>query len=273
MEKRGEERRIGKRELFISVDGLDGIGKGEIERALISFEQKLGRSVLDCISFSRAHSKGLPEIGDFWQPPNIHYNTIVTSDPSYAGIGVAIRDEIIARNERNYNAVVNIQAYAIDRLITMKKTVIPALKNGVRVIQSRCVAASLTYQFLKAIEENIPKEKAKEMILKQTGNKLQLEWAPDLLIIPTIKDMKKLIERLENRKKFEKDDKSVFDNLTFQEKLKPLYESKSLKQLFESHGTEVKYLDAGVSPEHTRKQALEIYIEFLRKKGCFNQNH
>lgn len=255
-----------KRGFFIVVDGLDGIGKGEIERTLVSFEQKLHRSVLDCISFSRSNLKGLPELEDFWNPPKVFYNTIVTCDPSYAGTGDAIRNEIIARNGRNYNALVNIQIYGIDRMITMQRTVIPALKNNVRVIQSRCIAASLVYQYFQALEEGIPKEKAKELILSQPGNKLQLEWAPDLLIIPTISNIKELMKRLEARKNFEKDDKSIFDNLEFQEKIKPLYESKWLKELFEKHGTQVEYIDAGISIEDSRRQSAEIYKKFLNSK-------
>jgi len=255
-----------KKGLFIAVDGLEGVGKGEVERAIISYEQKLGRSVLDCISFSRARMKGLPELEDFWNPPEVQYNTVVTSDPSYAGIGDSIRNEIILRNERSYDAIVHIQAYAIDRMITMLKVVIPALESGVRVLQSRCVAASLTYQFLTAIQNGFSKEKAKETILSQPGNKLQLEWAPDLLIIPTIKNIDELMKRLEKRKKFEKDDKPVFENPDFQRRLKSLYESKWLQEFFEARGTIVKYLDASVSPEHTRSGALKIYSDFLRER-------
>ncbi len=256
-----------RRGLFIVVDGLDGIGKGEIERALISFEQRLGRSVLDCISFSKSNKKGLPEIEDFWNPPEIYYNTIITSDPSYAGIGDSIRNEITAKKERKYPAIIQIQAYAIDRMITMQKTVIPALKHGVRVIQSRCLAASLTYQFLKAIEEGIPKEEAKKLILNQPGNKVQLENSPDLLIIPTIKNMDELISRLEKRKAYEKDDNSIFDNIEFQRKLKGLYESNYIKEMFEEKGTIVKYLDASISIEESRRQAVKIYSEFLKSKN------
>src|SRR3989344_9053702 len=129
---------IGKKGLFIVIDGLDGIGKGEIERALIEYEQKLKRAVFDSVAFCRAHKKGLPEFMDFWNPPEIYYDTIITSEPTHTWVGQAIREEIIAKNSRNYSSEMQIQAYSLDRLISMMRLVIPALSNGLRVIQSRC---------------------------------------------------------------------------------------------------------------------------------------
>ena len=92
------------------------------------------------------------------------------------------------------------------------------------------------------------------------GNKFQLDNPPSLLIIPTIKNVEEVITRLKNR---EKKDKSQFENLEFQKKLKPLYESQWLKQLLESKGSKVEYIDVGTSIEHTRRQALKIYQNFL----------
>jgi hypothetical protein len=95
-----------------------------------------------------------------------------------------------------------------------------------------------------------------------------LKYAPDLLIIPRIDDAKKVIERIKARVETSKDDKTVFENLEFQSRLMPLYTSDKLKDLFEGHGTVVRYLDAGISVESSRKQAVDIYKEFLasRKK-------
>lgn len=253
----------GKKGIFVVIDGLDGIGKGVIERALVEYEQKLGRAVFDAISFSRANRKGLPELKDFWNPPETYFDSIITAEPTYTGIGHVIRTEIIAKNERHYPFFTQIEAYSLDRLISMARVVIPALKSGLRVIQSRCVASTLTYQSLKALEAGKDQLKVRKAILEHPGNKVQMQWAPDLLIIPTIKDIDALMNRIHERKKTQKDDKSIFDDGEFQKKLKSLYESQWLKQLFIKQGTTIRYLDAGISVEETRKQAVDIYQSFL----------
>ena len=247
---------------FVVVDGLDSIGKGEIERALIQFEQRLGNAVFDSIAFSRAHRE-LPSLKDFWNPPKTYYNVVITAEPTYAGVGADIRDEIIKNNSREYSSQSQMDAYALDRLISMKKIVIPALSNGLTVIQSRSVASTLAYQGLKALDEGKDFETVWDNILSLEGNQLQLEFAPDLLIIPTIANVEEVIGRLKQRSVREKDDDTVFDNLEFQQRLKPIYEGAKLKELFESKGTVVEYLDAGRYLDDTKKQTIEIYQKFL----------
>src|SRR3989344_3339210 len=253
-----------KRGLFVVVDGIDGIGKGEIERALMQYEQKLNRAVFDSISFSRASRKALPELKDFWNPPETYYDTIVTAEPTYAGIGHVIRNEIIALGDRKYSFETQIEAYALDRLISMARVVIPALKNGLRVIQSRSVASTLVYQTIKAEEAGHKNAgEIRKKILSYRGNALALEWAPDLLIIPIIKSMPSLMRRIEERKKTQKDDRAIFDDSLFLRKANALYASTWLKTIFLERGTTVRYLNAGISPEATRQQAINIYKEFL----------
>ena len=255
-----------KRGLFVVIDGLDGIGKGEIERAIIQYEQRLGRAVFDSISFSRANRKGLPELKDFWNPPETYFDTILTAEPTYSGIGHVIRTELIKKGSK-YSYRTQIEAYSFDRLINMIRVIIPALKNNLRIIQSRSMASTLCYQSLKAKENGQNINKIRKEILDHPGNKLQLKWAPDLLIIPTIKNIRHLINRIEKRKEYKKDDNSIFDDMKFQSNLRRFYEDKWLKNLFESHGTRVEYLDAGISEDETRRQAIEIYKRFLAERA------
>lgn len=270
--ERTKERRKEKKGYFIVVDGLDGVGKGEVERALIAYEQKLKRAVFDTISFCRANRKGLPELHDFWNPPETYFDTIITAEPTYSGIGHNIRHEITKNNSRKYTSEDEIQAYSMDRLMQMLRVVIPALENNIRVIQGRCCAATLTYQMLRARQEGKNEEEVKRRILEHQGNKLQLEWAPDLLIIPRIANPEELMRRLKSRGLTEKEDDVIFENVKFQEQLNPIYNSDWLRELFESRGTVVKYLDASISPEETRKQAVFIYKQFLdsKKQTHFN---
>lgn len=261
------KRKNDRRGIFIVVDGLDGIGKGEVERALIEYEQKCGKAVFDSVAFSKACSKGLPELADFWSPPNVHYNTIVTAEPTYAGVGHQIRGELIERNGRNYSPKTHIQAYSLDRLIQMTRVVIPALQSGLNVIQSRCCASTLCYQQLEGQEVDVDPQRVRRSILAEEGNRLQLRWTPDLLIIPTIDDVAKVVERIQARRATQKDDKSIFDNIEFQGRLKPLYESAWLRGIFEGAGTKVAYLNAGLSVADSRAQAVEIYKSFIENNG------
>ena len=96
------------------------------------------------------------------------------------------------------------------------------------------------------------------------GNVLALENAPDLLIIPTVADVDELARRLASRQK--KDD-AIFENVPFQKQLKQVYESNWFREIFESRGTVVKYLDAGISVEHSRSEAVRVLEEFLRERG------
>ncbi len=251
-----------RRGLFIVVDGLDGIGKGEIERALRGYEERLKKAVFDVISFSRANEE-LPELEDFWGTPRPHYNTIMTAEPTYVGIGRDIRNELIVRNGRNYSARLQIEAYSLDRLIQMKRVVVPAIEHGLNVIQSRCVASTLTYQMLKAMDEGKNSEEVKWQILNHEGNVFQLVNAPDLLLIPTIKSVEQLQQRLRERGRDEKEDAAEFENAAFQGRLKPLYESSELRELFEKYGTKVAYLNAGLGIEDSRRQAVDVYRTFL----------
>ena len=265
---KGERRISSRKGIFVVIDGLDGIGKGEIERALIEYEQKLGRTVFDTMSFCRASKKGLPEIKDFWNPPFIAYDTIIGAEPTYSGIGDVVRNEIVVKNSRPYSSKIQTEAYSLDRLISMMRLVIPALQNGLRVIQSRCCSTTLVYQTLKAIEEGKDPKRIRKEILSHPGNKLQLSWAPDLLIIPTIKDVDtSLMKRISERKKYKKEDNSIFDEANFLKKSKSAFEDPRLKKLFESHGSKVVYLDAGISVEETKKQAIKIYEDFLKEKN------
>ena len=256
--------------LYIVVDGLDGIGKGEVERALISFEQRSGKAVFDTIAHSKAYET-LPELEDFWGIPYPHFNSIIVAEPTYEGIGKTIREEIISEKAkekgRTYSASAQIEMYSRNREVQLKVVVIPAREHGINVFSSRSCCSTCTYQVQKATEEGKNLEKTLKEVLNHEGNKLQLNnCAPSLLIIPTINDVSELESRIEDRGMNRKKDHAIFEDIKFQGKLKPLYESDWLREIFESHGTKVAYLNAGISEQGTRDQAVEIYKHFLYRK-------
>jgi len=240
------------RGFFIVIDGLDGIGKGEIESAIQEYELKKGAKILD--------------LKDYWKinhrHPEIHeiedYDMIISAEPTNTWIGASIRGEIIANNQREYPTLSTAHAFALDRLVLMKRVVLPALEKGINVLQSRSAVSSIVYQQVQAKEQG--SNLTVDEIMNLEGNKFQLDNPPSLFIIPTIKDAKEAIKRLQSR---EKKDNNQYENLAFQAKLKPLYESHWLKELLESKGSKVEYIDVSTSIEETRKQAIEIYKKFL----------
>src|SRR3989344_1754880 len=143
---------ISRKGIFVVIDGADGIGKGEMETAMRRCEEKQGRAVFDTIGWSKAYGDS-PELKDFFGIPVPHFNTIMTAEPRYVGIGADIRNEITFKNFRTYPTRVQIESYSIDRLIQMGRVVVPALENGLNVLQSRSVASTLTYQVLIGEDE------------------------------------------------------------------------------------------------------------------------
>jgi thymidylate kinase len=243
---------------FVVIDGLDGIGKGVIEKSLVDYEISQGRKVFDTVGYSIKNGI-IPTYDDVKG-----YDTITTAEPTRAGIGKIIREEMVAKNGREYSVETQIESYSLDRLFQMRRLVVPCLENGINVIQSRSVASTLCYQSLKARIDGGNIGTIREAILRHEGNRLQLHNAPGLLIIPTIADVDELMERIEKRKKTDgKDDNCEFENPEFQKALKPFYEEKWVGELFAFYGTSVKYLDAGISKESTAEQAVELYKNFL----------
>ncbi len=254
-----------ERGLFIVVDGLDAIGKGEIEHALIEYEQAEGRKVYNTIEHSIAKERvPRPEECIIEEHPA---DTLVTAEPTWAGIGRVIREEMISSQGQSYSLAARIGAYALDRLVQMKRLIIPFLNASIdhRIIQSRCLASTLCYQVLEAKNEGRDIYSVRENILNEEGNQLQLSNPPDLLIIPTIHSIKEIMNRIESRRT-NKDDNCIFENYKFQEALRPFYEDPWLRNLFEELGTKVEYIKAGVSIKDTKRQAVAIYKNFIKPR-------
>ena len=250
---------------FTVIDGLDGIGKGEVLKAIALYLESLGMRVFN--------------VEDYWQTNHIHpefeqrthgkrfntaffnlddFDVLLTSEPTHTGIGRQIRYEMIANNGRSYSAHATAEAYALDRLILYKRVLLPALRAGKHIVQGRSFSTSIVYQRMQAQEQH--ERLALEEIMGLEGNAFALQYAPDLLIIPTIKDVTDITKRLEGR---DKRDDAMFETLPFQLQLKPFYEGAELREIFEQQGTGVEYIDAGISVAATRQQAVEVYWKVL----------
>jgi len=251
---------------FVVTDGLDGAGKGAVIKAIRAYLASLDLRIFDLDhygevqhrlpDFSNPRFKGVANPAYF---PMDEFDAIISSEPTYAGIGQIIREEIINRkNGRSYSARVTAAAYALDRLVLYNRVIIPALKAGKIIVQSRSVSTSLTYQVVQGEERKEPLDLDEIMSLE--GNGLALKHAPDCLIIPTVYDFDALQKRLSER---DKNDEAIFEDPEFQKKLKPHYEGEAFKHIFTSRGTRLEYLDAGISEKHTGQEAVRIFKEVM----------
>jgi thymidylate kinase len=251
---------MGERGKFCVVDGLDGVGKGVVEKAILD---EIGKPYFDSISWCKENlgvRPSLDEVGD--------YDVVLAGEPTYSGLGLDIRGTLIAnRNRGRFPADLLVRAYSVDREIQMRNLIVPLVESGRTVVQSRSLATSLCYQTLNAEDEGLDPLKIRQEILMEPGNVYQLTNAPDLLIIQTIGDVGELMRRLKAR---EKEDDAIFENEPFLLRAKEHYESDWLREIFEGRGTEVVYLDAGISVESSEQQARDIWSSFVERFPQFS---
>lgn len=245
---------------FTMIDGLDGVGKGTAIRAIVDFCVSLGKRPLDLDEFWKINHfhPDFENLASTYYVDINSFDFVISSEPTYCGIGRAIREEVISKSSRKYSARSTAECYSLDREILYKRVLLPALANGKIVIQSRSVSTSLAYQYLQAKENG--EDFSKESIMGLEGNDFALSYPFGLFIIPTIKDVASLMQRLQNR---EKKDDCAFENIDFQLKLKEIYESEEYRSIFESRETKIEYIDAGVSIEETKRQAVQAFREYL----------
>jgi thymidylate kinase len=256
-----------KKGKFVVVDGIDGVGKGVFLDVFIEEAKSDGKKVLD--------------VNKFWQENNFHpkveilynkFDVIVTSEPTFEGLGRYIREEMIANNGRDYSALATAEAYALNRRILYQNLLIPILETGVDVFQSRSVSTSIVYQYQQSKNElNNPDGTElfnpglgfldSKKILKIAGNVFCLKHPMDYLIIPTIEDPTEALERAVAR---DKDDNCQFENIEFQLKINELYRENNFRKIFEDLGTKVLYMDAGKTLGFSIEQAKDFYRNFLR---------
>ena len=241
-----------KRGRFVVVDGLDGVGKGVFIDTFVEEAQRQGKKVLDVDLFEK-------DYGRLARPDEIigQYDVIKTSEPTYSGIGKLIREEFTKKGS-TYSAGVAAEAFALCRRILYEQLLLPVLEAGVDIYQSRSFSTSVVFQRQQALEESRNFTVAE--ILSIPGNKFCTENPMDVLIVPTLNHVAEVVSRFENR---DKKDNCKYENLDFQLKIKPHYESDEFKQLFTSLGVKVVYLDAGVSIEYSQQQAREFYQQGL----------
>ena len=235
---------------FIIIDGLDGSGKSLIVNGLADYFKKKDKKVFELKEFWK-NSSSLPEPEDLFD-----YDLIISAEPTYSMVGVAIREEIIKNNNRDYSALATATAFSLDRLVLYKRLIIPLLEKGKTIIQDRSVTTSIAYQPIQAEPLSLAK------VLGLEGNRLALEHRPDLLIIADVK-AEVCAKRLASRD--DKKDNAIFENLAFQKKAYKRFKSKWFRQLFEERGSKVVYLDADKPKQEVVNNAIKLLDEISEK--------
>jgi len=227
------------------VDGLDGSGKGTVINALMNHLEKEGKKIIDLKEYCEKHND-FPEYEDIQD-----YEVIISREPTYSNVGMAIRHEMIRDNKRKYSGLSTAHAFALDREILYKKVLVPALEKGKIVIQDRGVISSIVYQPIQLEKISL------RDIINIPGNRLAIKYAPSLLVITKV-DPQVVIQRLRER---DKKDHAIFEKLVFQRQISNRYESDWLKRLFEGRGSKVVYLDTNYPKkvEDTEKAAVAIW--------------
>lgn len=235
---------------FIMVDGLDGSGKGTVVNTLKDYLEKKGKKIFDLREHCKQHT-AFPEFKEIQD-----YDVIVSTEPTYSYIGKAIREEIVKESERKYSGLSTAYAFALDREVLYKKIIIPAIDNGKIIIQERGVVSSFVYQPVQLERISL------RDIMELPGNRLAMKYAPSLLIITKV-DPQVVIHRLRER---QKQDHAIFEKLVFQRQIAERYESGWLRNLFESKGSKVEFLDTNYpkTVEDTQKAAIDIWEEFSK---------
>lgn len=245
-----------RRGKFVVVDGIDGVGKGVFLQGLVEAAVDDGKKMYDVHRFWLNHG---------YHPPLSEIvgncDVVVTSEPTFVGVGKYIREELTAKNDRQYSPHVEAEAHALDRHILYEQLLLPLLDKGIDVFQSRSFSSSLVYQRQRALDEG--RDLHMREILEIPGNAFCYAHPMDFLIVPTIADVGEAVRRSVSRKK---NDQSQFENFSFQLKIKPHYESKEFRQAFERIGVSITYMDAGKTVEFSKQQAKTFYKEKLRGK-------
>lgn len=242
-----------KKGKFVAVDGLDGVGKGVFLNAFVEEAKKDGKRVFD-VDFFEIENDCLPPADEIIK----RYDAIKTSEPTYSGLGKLIREKFTKKGSA-YSARFVAKAYARCRKNLYQQLLIPVREAGLDIYQSRCLAASLVFQRQQALDEK--RNFGIAEIMSLPGNKFCAGYPMDFLIVPTINDPAEVVPRFENR---DKRDNCRYENLKFQLKIKPHYESEEFRNFFSSLGVKLAYMDAGVSEEYSQQQAREFYQQHLK---------
>ncbi len=230
------------------IDGIDGSGKSTIIEAWKKNLTDNGKKIFDLKKYFLDNNR-YPEMSDW-----IDCDIIFSAEPTHAGIGKILRDELI-NTKNNYSATTIAEAHSLDRAILYTKVIIPALKNNKIIVQDRGLSTSLAYQPSQNSELTLSK------VANYAGNQIAAQYRPDHLVLMDI-DPNLSFDRLTSR--FEKVDNAIFEKKDFLIKASKKYNDEEFKNFFENIGTQIHHLSGEEKIDIMKAQAISWLINILK---------
>lgn len=233
--------------MFLMIDGIDGSGKGTIVSCLSDAVRETGKTIADLPAIMKQGR--FPEEKDW-----IDADVIITTEPTYAGVGAVLRAELL--RDASYDPRTVAAAFAVDREMHYRRVIIPARAAHKYIIAERGVSSSLAYQVTAGLPE--------ADILAFAGNMLAMEHAPDFLVLADI-DAETAIARLAARAG--KQDDSYFERAPFLRTLAARYKNPAYRALFAHRDTTIIDLSTAGTVEETRERCKKILLPIIERKN------
>jgi len=235
---------------FVIIEGIDGAGKGVVSDALMDFLSSEGFRILD---LRKENADLTRKDSGFFKK----YDVILTCEPTYFSAGLELREKML-KNLPKYTARQVAEKFAEDRDALYSKVLLPALENGLIIVQDRSVVSSFVYQVNQAAgsKENLSLEDVEKM------NKVALSNPPGLLIVQNV-DPQAAYSRL--HKRTEKQDNTDFEKIEALKKNAEGYSSKKWREVLEKKEVEIKDLDCNAEIEDVKRNSIKILREYLNK--------
>jgi len=236
---------------FIQIDGIDGAGKSTLLSAARTWAEGRGFNVFDVVEFSKREHR-LPTYDEVKDA-----DILFTAEPTHAGIGEIIRNEII-QDGAPYDTRFTAHAFALDRGVQYRRLILPflAAKPSGWIIQDRGLVSSLAYQPLQSQHEPTPVTVAE--LLALPGNRIALERVPDVFVFLKL-DPKIAQERLVART--DKQDNDRFSNEDFQGTLASRYLLHEVTDPYTSRGTKLHLIDSSLSKKDVAEHITTLLEE------------
>jgi dTMP kinase len=125
------------------------------------------------------------------------YDAIYTAEPSNGTIGKLIKRKYLHQDERA-SRIIEALLFAADRFEHVKRTVLPALKNGKIVISDRYVYSSLAYQGAEGLDLKWIKEINRHSLNPDIA--IYIDVRPETAF-QRLKPRRSVMEKLETQRK------------------------------------------------------------------------
>ncbi|HWQ99275.1 MAG TPA: hypothetical protein VN397_00305 [Candidatus Methylomirabilis sp.] len=241
------------RGIFVQIDGIDGSGKSTLLASARNWAEKRGLKIFDVVDWSK-REKTLPSLEDVSDA-----DVLLTAEPTHAGIGWAIRNEII-RNGTPYDAAMAAHAFALDRGVQYRRLILPflAARPGRWVIQDRGLLTSLAYQPLQYETEKRGDPITVEWLLSLPGNIIALERTPDVFVFLDI-DPNIAHARLASRT--DKRDDVRYEQADFQSVAAERFRSAPVTAPLTERGTRMFIIDGGKTKDEVAADMTRLLEE------------